>query len=418
MLFLSRIGVVMKKIIRIYNCIAIIYLMICVIFISLFFANSLFSIRLIGDDKIYINVNKKYYENGYAATFLNKKVDGIEIYSNVNTSKVGKYYVYYIKRFTFFNNLKKRIVYVVDNEKPSITLKGSDYVYLNLNDNYIEDGYEAFDNVDGNLTDKVEVKSDINNQAAGNYMVNYRIKDSSGNESEISRNVEVINSNYLTCSISEFSLKNKFKDVILEYEDKEYDYLKDTIFLGDCNTLFLFQKGNYLSKNQIWGQYNLNIAQINHSVFITFSNNQIVDFDTAMAIHNPKYLVVNMGLNTANYMDKDTMINELDFLIEHMKKEFPNTKLIISSIVPVREFGTANGIYSMNRMNHYNYYTIQECHKYGIKYINYADEIKNDKGYGDDNYLYCTEENDCGFHLSDLGKTKYIEYLKHLNFER
>ena len=206
MLFLSRIGVVMKKIIRIYNCIAIIYLMICVIFISLFFANSLFSIRLIGDDKIYINVNKKYYENGYVATFLNKKVDGIEIYSNVNTSKVGKYYVYYIKRFTFFNNLKKRIVYVVDNEKPSITLKGSDYVYLNLNDNYIEDGYEAFDNVDGNLTDKVEVKSDINNQAAGNYMVNYRIKDSSGNESEISRNVEVINSNYLTCSIPEFSL--------------------------------------------------------------------------------------------------------------------------------------------------------------------------------------------------------------------
>ena len=104
--------------------------------------------------------------------------------------------------------------------------------------------------------------------------------------------------------------------------------------------------------------------------------------------------------------------------MQHMKKNYPNTKLIMSSIVPVREFGTTNGIYSMNRMNHYNYFTVQECHKYGIKYIDFADEIKNSKGYGDDNYLYCADENDCGFHLSDLGRTKYVDYIKHLNFER
>lgn len=408
----------MKVALRIYNIVALVYIFFMLSFLASFGLSQLYSIQLIGDKDVYVNVGTKYFENGCNTKFASMKVDKITIKNNVDTSKVGKYKVLYNKKFLIFNVNKYRNVYVIDKEKPVITLNGDTYMYLRENENYSELGYSAIDNVDGNITENVQIESNLDTSKIGKYTINYRIKDSSGNESNIDRNIEVIESNLLTTGIQEFRMTNYFKDVILQYEDKEYDYLKDTIFLGDCNTVFLNTKGYHLNEHQTWGQFNLNISQINHSTFSTFENHAITNLDNAINTYHPKYLVVNMGLNTANYMNKDDVIREIDYLIENMKNNHPDVKLIFSSIVPVRQYGTADGIYSMNRINSYNYYTVLECQKYHIPFIDYTDVIKNSLGFGDDYYLYCTEENDCGFHLSEEGRAAYIEYVKHLNFER
>lgn len=76
-----------------------------------------------------------------------------------------------------------------DLTKPTITLKGNKTVSLYVSEKYQEPGYQASDDCDGDLTKKVVVKDNINNQKAGTYKVTYSVKDSSNNEYSITRNV-------------------------------------------------------------------------------------------------------------------------------------------------------------------------------------------------------------------------------------
>ncbi len=408
----------MRYFIKIHNIISLYYLSIAGIYILLFLIGQLFSVQLVGDKDIYVNINGEYFENGYQGYFLFLKYNKVLVKDNINTKKIGDYLVEYRIPFLSFHKSNFRNIHVVDTEPPILEIVGSRYTYVKQHEEYREEGYKATDNIDGDLTETVKIQSDVDIHTIGNYTIQYTVEDSSKNKTTVTRKVEVINSDLLSGNIANFRLKGMFKDVILEYEEQEYDYLKDAIFIGDSNTLYLYQKGNYLPSNQIWGRLNMTITQINYSTFSTLINNQTVNLETAISTYHPKYLIVNLGSNTASRMDKNDMMRELDYLIEYVQKHHSSTKIIISSILPVREYGTDNGYASMLAINQHNYYTIQECHKYNVKFINFSDEIKNDKGYGDDSYLYCTKENDCGFHLSDEGKAKYIDYLKHLNFER
>ena len=110
--------------------------------------------------------------------------------SMLNLSVLG---TYEIKYYIIYENKKYesiRKVNVVDNEKPKINLKGGNVTML-INEKYSEPGYEVTDNYDEDLTDKVEVNSEVDNTKAGTYKITYKVSDSSNNETEVSRSVTV-----------------------------------------------------------------------------------------------------------------------------------------------------------------------------------------------------------------------------------
>jgi len=78
-----------------------------------------------------------------------------------------------------------------DTEAPIITLHGDNPMYLYVGDAYEEPGYEAFDNVDGDLTDEVVVTGDVDTSTPGDYTLVYTVTDSSGNEGRAERHVIV-----------------------------------------------------------------------------------------------------------------------------------------------------------------------------------------------------------------------------------
>jgi type II secretory pathway pseudopilin PulG len=79
----------------------------------------------------------------------------------------------------------------VDREKPTITILGSNPVILTKGDLYSDAGATATDSVDGNLTSKIIVVSNVNTNIAGNYNVTYTVSDRSGNKRIAIRNVSV-----------------------------------------------------------------------------------------------------------------------------------------------------------------------------------------------------------------------------------
>ncbi len=82
-------------------------------------------------------------------------------------------------------------VTVVDGDSPVLSLNGANTINLEMNQAYQELGATALDNVDGNITSQIIISNNVNTAFSGNYQVIYSVTDASGNQSNITRNVEV-----------------------------------------------------------------------------------------------------------------------------------------------------------------------------------------------------------------------------------
>lgn len=160
-----------------------------------------------GKDVVVLEVGDEYKEDGAVATFNKKDIsDEIKIVSNVDTSKVGTYtvsYSYYLKYFKVGKTIQRKVV-VEDTQKPVLIINSEKEIHVGVGQVYNIPSASATDNYDGDITNKIEIKSDLNLNEKGVYSVNYSVSDSSGNETKdkIIINVEEKNA-YIDVSISE-----------------------------------------------------------------------------------------------------------------------------------------------------------------------------------------------------------------------
>ncbi|MCF8304529.1 MAG: DUF5011 domain-containing protein [Bacteroidales bacterium] len=81
-----------------------------------------------------------------------------------------------------------------DKVEPELTLKGKDTVTTVLNQEFEDPGFKAIDNLEGNITSRVLVQSNVNVDKVGFYEITYTVTDNSGNQSpDRVRVVKVIN---------------------------------------------------------------------------------------------------------------------------------------------------------------------------------------------------------------------------------
>lgn len=94
------------------------------------------------------------------------------------------------------NTTKKTFeVNIMDNEKPTIILNDENILYLSVGSKFVEPGYVAIDNCDGNITDKVEVIGNVDTSKKGKYELTYKVKDEYENETVVKRIVKVFPKN-------------------------------------------------------------------------------------------------------------------------------------------------------------------------------------------------------------------------------
>lgn len=147
---------------------------------------------LIGKDNINIEYGQTYLEEYVDAKINGKSSKNVKITSNLNDKQVGNYIIkYHLPISNNYNEFLYRQVNVVDNETPVITLSGDSEIYINYDENYIEPGYNAVDNYDGNLTNKVVVTNKVNKKKPGTYKISYSVSDSSKNNTKVYRTVVV-----------------------------------------------------------------------------------------------------------------------------------------------------------------------------------------------------------------------------------
>lgn len=79
-----------------------------------------------------------------------------------------------------------------DEEAPVITLNGDNPFELEMLSTYVEPGFSAEDNEDGDVTSQVDVDdSELDNRLPGDYTIFYSVSDAAGNTGDASRTVNV-----------------------------------------------------------------------------------------------------------------------------------------------------------------------------------------------------------------------------------
>lgn len=134
----------------------------------------------------------------------------VQTFGTVDTRRLGTYVLRYTTRFAFEDYSLERRVTVVDTTPPVIELKHVEGYEPSWMTGYAEEGYIAYDAVDGDLTGKVQrLKLDDR--------VRYTVTDSNGNTTSVERPLP--NINYQPPRITVLGEQNQVVQASLWYED-------------------------------------------------------------------------------------------------------------------------------------------------------------------------------------------------------
>lgn len=214
-----------------------------------------------GADEITLEIGNKYKDPGFIAKLNSKSVeDRVSVKSNLDENKIGTYTIEYTLKISFLkvSNTIERKINVVDNVAPILTVNSDSEVTINMYEEFIMPSYEAYDNVDGIITDKIKIESNLDTNKEGTYNIKYTVSDSSNNiaTKTITINVEPKYKNsYIDISISNQKLN---------YYEKGQLILSSDIVTGANNGT---PTGNYRVLNKA---RNVNLTGADYVSFVNY----------------------------------------------------------------------------------------------------------------------------------------------------
>ena len=154
-------------------------------------------ITLNGSDTVYVEQGSIYVDAGATAWDPSSGdiSSRIEATSNVDASLTGIYSVIYCVEDASGNAapcVERTVYVVVDQTAPVITLNGNSVENVEVHGSWTDAGATAMDNKDGNLDAAIVVSGEVDVDVLGTYVITYYVQDAQGNGSEVTRTVNVV----------------------------------------------------------------------------------------------------------------------------------------------------------------------------------------------------------------------------------
>lgn len=161
-------------------------------------------ITLAGSLDVSLFVNEEYIETGYRAVdcYGVDLTGAVRVTNNINIWTPGIYKIDYIVEDAGGNTARAtRTVLIMEREvqlppatAPKLTIIGSDPIILHLDSGtpYTEQGAYAYDEADGDISDKVQITGSVDRNRPGTYTIQYKVVNSAGLEATAARTVRII----------------------------------------------------------------------------------------------------------------------------------------------------------------------------------------------------------------------------------
>lgn len=268
-----------------------------IIIISIIY-NTLPRLQLNGSKNITISYRQKYEEPGVIVKNANSKyMSRIRIDSNLDTKTIGNYYIDYSLKISGKTLHVRRNIKVIDDISPVIKLNGDQIIELSINKEYIEPGYTAQDEYDGDITNKVEVIGEVDTKKYGEYAIKYKVTDNNNNTTEVNRIVKIIDEEApkIICKTQYSVFKTNSENII------------------DCKAQDNFD-GDITEKIEIIGEYDKRtpgIYDIKYKVKDDAGNKQEQEHKIVI-LNEPQYQIKKITIN----IEQEEYIKQLKEIID------------------------------------------------------------------------------------------------------
>ena len=203
-----------------------------------------------------------------------------------------------------------------------------------------------------------------------------------------------------------YQIDNASTALLTETADAGTDYLNDTLFLGDSNTVRLYNNG-LISLQQFCAKEGIGTQVALSEGIVTFkkdSNHYTIP--QAVAMMKPRRVVMTFGTNDTG-MEVADFIAHYPALIQAIQQSYPYTDIIVNTVPPVPADHSNYPHMDQAKIDDFNMALLDLCEQLGVRFLNSAEALKGSDGYGIADYYTSGD-----IHLKSAGLKAVLNYLR------
>ena len=203
-----------------------------------------------------------------------------------------------------------------------------------------------------------------------------------------------------------YQIDNASTALLTETADVGADYLNDTLFLGDSNTVRLYNNG-LISLQQFCAKEGIGTQVALSEGIVTFkkdSNHYTIP--QAVAMMKPRRVVMTFGTNDTG-MEVPDFIAHYTALIQAIQTSYPYTDIIVNTVPPVPADHSNYPHMDQAKIDDFNMALLDLCEQLGVRFLNSAEALKGSDGYGIADYYTSGD-----IHLKSAGLKAVLNYIR------
>ena len=183
-----------------------------------------------------------------------------------------------------------------------------------------------------------------------------------------------------------YQIDNTSAALLAETPDAGEEYLAQTLFLGDSNTVRLYNNG-LVSLQQFCAKEGIGLHSALQEGIVSFkNNNNRYTIPQAVAMMKPRRVVLTLGTNDTGMAVQD-FINNYTALVQAIQASYPQM--------------------DQTKIDDFNMALLTMCEQLGVKFLNSAEVLKDETGYGQADFYGAGD-----IHLKSSGLKAMLNYLR------
>ena len=203
-----------------------------------------------------------------------------------------------------------------------------------------------------------------------------------------------------------YQIDNASTALLTETADAGTDSLNDTLFLGDSNTVRLYNNG-LISLQQFCAKEGIGTQVALNEGIVTFKKDSShYTIPQAVAMMKPRRVVMTFGTNDTG-MEVPDFIAHYTALIQAIQQSYPYTDIIVNTVPPVPVDHSNYPHMDQAKIDDFNMALLDLCEQLGVRFLNSAEALKGSDGYGIADYYTSGD-----IHLKSAGLKAVLSYLR------
>lgn len=203
-----------------------------------------------------------------------------------------------------------------------------------------------------------------------------------------------------------YQIDNTSAALLTETADAGTDYLNNTLFLGDSNTVRLYNNG-LISLQQFCAKEGIGTQVALSEGIVTFKKDpNHYTIPQAVAMMKPRRVVMTFGTNDTG-MEVPDFIAHYTALIQAIQQSYPYTDIIVNTVPPVPADHSNYPHMDQAKIDDFNMALLNLCEQLGVRFLNSAEALKGSDGYGIADYYTSGD-----IHLKSAGLKAVLNYLR------